>query len=251
MDAANPNEPPWLCFRASPEVRAAAEEILRSHGIAPDAAQSGELFVLLVPAADNASPEAVARRLAEACDTKTALAEIHRQIKAVAQGTYDLRKENGQLQKEIESLRDMQNRGLFDFVLDVTPEDFHAFAVIMALGNPNAARKFLKAPQRTFYDRLERWETGAKSYQRMLRWVQWRKAVGRKIKLRLPEGAPDETSANPEVLHEVVAAIGESSSRDYPDVLRQILQLLLALNPENCEPIRGELVALLKDELPQ
>jgi hypothetical protein len=234
-----------------PDLRAVAEQILRSHGIAPDAAPTAELFLVLVPATEGGSPEAIARRLAEACDTKTALAQIHSQIRAVAQGTFDLRKENRQLQEENERLRGMQAHGLFDFVLAVEREDFLAFAVIMAVGNPNAARKFLEAPARTFYDRLERWKAGTKSHQRMLRWVQWRKAVGRKIKLPLPEGMADETAVNPAVLHEMVTAIGASSSRDYPDLLRQVLQLLLALNPENCERIRAELVTLLKEELPQ
>jgi hypothetical protein len=140
-------------------------------------------------------------------------------------------------------------------VLEVQREDFLAFAVIMALGNPNAASKFLKAPQRTFYDRLERWKTGVKSYQRMLRWVQWRKAVGRKIKLRLPDpkdsGSADETAVNPDVLHEVVEAIAESSSQNYPSLLREILSVLLAQNPKNWESARRDLVALIREELPQ
>ena len=129
----------------------------------------------------------------------------------MAQGTYDLQKENRQLQDEIESLRDMQYCGLFDFVLDVEREDFLAFAVIMALGNRSAAADSLKVPQRSFYDRLERWKTRGKSYQEMLRWIQWRKAVGRKIKLRLPDpkdsGSANETAVDPNVLQEVVEAV--------------------------------------------
>jgi hypothetical protein len=89
----------------------------------------------------------------------------------------------------------------------------------------------------------------------MLRWIQWRKAVGRKIKLRLPDpkdsGSADETAVDPNVLQEVVEAVGESSSRNYPSLLREILSVLLAQNPKNWESARRDLVALIKEELPQ
>ena len=200
-------------------------------------------------------PEDIPLKPAQPCGTATAIAEIRDLIEAVAQQKQELRKENAQLQEENERLRGMQAHGLFDFVLEVEREDFLAFAVIMTLGNPNAASKFLKAPQRTFYDRLERWKTGVKSYQEMLRWIQWRKEVGRKIKLRLPDpkdsGSADDTAVNPDVLHEVVEAIGESSSQNYPSLLREILSVLLAQNPKNWERARQDLVALIKEELPQ
>jgi hypothetical protein len=208
------------------------------------------------PAGPVGAPGAVAEgTLAPACDIRTALAEIHRQIGAVAQGTYDLRKENRQLQDENESLRAMQAGGFFNFVLHVEREDFLAFAFVMALGNRSAAAESLQVPQRSFYDRLERWETRDKNYQQMLRWIQWRKAVGRKIKLRLPDpkdsGSADETGVNPDVLHEVVEAVGESSSQNYPSLLREILGVLVAQNAKNWDSARRDLVTLIKEELPQ
>ena len=235
------------------EQQAAIERILKGDPL-PDAQHTGQRAAV-PPGAAEAPVAALPGEPAEPWDVRSALREIHRQISAVAQGTYDLRKENGQLQEENEKLRAMQYGGLFNFVLDVEREDFLAFAVIMALGNPNVARKFLEAPQRTFYDRLDRWKTGTKSHREMLRWIEWRKAVGRKIKLRLPDpkdsGSPEGMAANPEVLHEVVAAIGESSSRNYPSLLREILSALLAQNPKNWESARRELVGLIEDELPQ
>ena len=149
----------------------------------------------------------------------------------------------------------MQAGGFFNFVLHVEREDFLAFAFVMALGNRSAAAESLQVPQRSFYDRLERWQTRGKNYQQMLRWIQWRKAVGRKIKLRLPDpkdsGSADETAVDPNVLQEVVEAVGESSSRNYPSLLREILSVLLAQNPKNWESARRDLVALIKEELPQ
>ena len=227
----------------------------RCPGIATGKAQSEEMFLLFVPASDNASPEEVAQKLADACDTRTMLAEVRGLVSAIAQGTFDLRKENGQLQSENESLRAMQYGGFFNFVLDVERKDFLAFAFIMALGNRSAAAESLEVPQRSFYDRPERWKTRDKSYQEMLRWIQWRKAVGRKIKLRLPDpkdsGSPGETATNPDLLQEVVEAVGESTSQNYPSLLREILSMLLAQNPKNWESARRDLVALIKEELPQ
>ena len=244
-----------MLARATPEKLAAVERFLAGEHL-PDPQNTGQRATVPPgPAWAPAAAVAVAKTPSEPWDIRPALAEIHRQISAVAQGTYDLRKENRQLQEENESLRDMQYGGLFDFVLDVEREDFLAFAVIMALGNRSAAADSLKVPQRSFYDRLERWKTRGKSYQEMLRWIQWRKAVGRKIKLRLPDpkdsGSADETAVDPNVLQEVVEAVGESSSRNYPSLLREILSVLLAQNPKNWESARRDLVALIKEELPQ
>ena len=244
-----------MLARATPEKLAAVERFLAGEHL-PDPQNTGQRATVPPgPAWAPAAAVAVAKTPSEPWDIRPALAEIHRQISAVAQGTYDLRKENRQLQDENESLRDMQYGGLFDFVLDVEREDFLAFAVIMALGNRSAAADSLKVPQRSFYDRLERWKTRGKSYQEMLRWIQWRKAVGRKIKLRLPDpkdsGSADETAVDPNVLQEVVEAVGESSSRNYPSLLREILSVLLAQNPKNWESARRDLVALIKEELPQ
>ena len=244
-----------MLARATPEKLAAVERFLAGEHL-PDPQNTGQRATVPPgPAGAPAAAVALAEAPAEPWDIRPTLAEIHRQISAVAQGTYDLRKENRQLQDENESLRDMQYGGLFDFVLDVEREDFLAFAVIMALGNRSAAADSLKVPQRSFYDRLERWKARGKSYQEMLRWIQWRKAVGRKIKLRLPDpkdsGSADETAVDPNVLQEVVEAVGESSSRNYPSLLREILSVLLAQNPKNWESARRDLVALIKEELPQ
>ena len=244
-----------MLARATPEKLAAVERFLAGEHL-PDPQNTGQRATVPPgPAGAPAAAVAVAETPSEPWDIRPALAEIHRQISAVAQGTYDLRKENRQLQEENESLRDMQYGGFFNFVLDVEREDFRDFAFIMALGNRSTAADSLKVPQRSFYDRLERWKTRGKSYQEMLRWIQWRKAVGRKIKLRLPDpkdsGSADETAVDPNVLQEVVEAVGESSSRNYPSLLREILSVLLAQNPKNWESARRDLVALIKEELPQ
>lgn len=230
-------------LQATPEQRAAIERILyegeAQAGQATTAAESATLPGRLA----EKTVASVADSPAVPLDCKSAFAEILRRIGSVAEGLHGLQHENGQLRTENETLRAMQLNGAFGFVLDVGRQDFLDFAVIMAKGNRAAAADFLKVPQRSFYDRTERWKTLGKNYHHMWRWVQWRKAVGRKIKLRLPD--------SPEALHEVVTAIGESSSQNYPALLRQILEVLVKVNPKNCDSICGELVALIKEELPQ
>lgn len=230
-------------LRAPAEKMAAVERILYE-GEAQEGQSAAAAQPAMLPGGLAGEPVAgVADTPAGSLDCKSAFVEILRRIGAVAEGLHGLRQENGQLRTENETLRAMQLNGAFGFVLDVERQDFLDFAVIMAKGNRAAAADFLKVPQRSFYDRTERWKTLGKSHQQMWRWVQWRKAVGRKIKLRLPE--------SPEALHEVVTAIGESSSQNYPALLRQILEVLMKVNPKNCESICRELVALIKEELPQ
>jgi hypothetical protein len=212
-------------------------------------------MLLVVPTSAASSPENLAHALARACDTRTIVDEIRTVVLDRAQQSQDLREENTELQKENEKLNDMHAHGLLDFASDVDPEDFHAFAVVMALGNRNAAAEYLKAGRGTFYDRIARWESLGPSYQRMLRLRSWRKRVGRKIKLTLPDldaaGSSGLTAANPGVLEEVLASISESESHDYPAVLRDVLRLVLLQGPENWKALRAELLALLRDELPE
>jgi hypothetical protein len=175
------------------------------------------------------------------------LARIERRIDDVAQGNFELRQENCELRR-------LQSEGLFKFALRVEPEDFHAFAAVMALGNRKAAAKFLEVPQRTFYDRVDRWAQMGPDYVRMLRMMDWRKASERKMVVRLGEsllsGATD-AAENPETLEAVLATMKQRGSGDHPDVLRVVLQALKEQNAENWVAVRKELVEILEEEIPQ
>jgi hypothetical protein len=189
-----------------------------------------------------------AHELAEVCSVKTMFNEILRQISAVARRDHELIKEN-------DELRRLKAGGLFDFSARVAPLDFQVFATIMAVGNANAAAKVLKMPSRTVYDRLEKWSERGKNYLPLVRWIEWRKAVGRKIKLRLEDsvqsGEPTETPENPETISEVIDTITAADNRDYPAILLEIMETLKAQNTKNWPEVRDELVEMIGEEAPQ
>lgn len=178
------------------------------------------------------------------------LGRIEENLEAVARGTYELRQEN-------EELRKFQRLGFFQFALRVDGAEFRRFAIIMALGTRNAAASFLQIPQRSFYDRVERWAGMGPDYQRMLRFVEWRKRSARRIKVRLGEAAQSGESAeggeNRQTLKVVAQQMADNAvdSRSYPDIFREILESLQQQNPRNWQKIRDELVDLVKQEVPQ
>jgi hypothetical protein len=170
---------------------------------------------------------------------------IERKLEAFAQNGYELQKEN-------EELKRLLSGRYLKIISTVDPEDFKAFVCILALGNRKAASDQLRIPHRTFYDRVASWESRGRAYQSMFRLVEWRKKIGGKIKLRLDDslqsGEPSDRPENPKTIRDVIS---QSSSRDYPTILRQILQELMEQTPENCVKIRDELIELIKDELAQ
>ena len=223
-------------FRATPEQMAAVEQILgRDEG--QGAGGAGECSVISeqssVVTAVVAAVESVGRRL-------------EGKFEAVAKGTYELRKEN-------EELRMLQAEGFFKFALKVDGGDFRAFAIIMALGTRKAAADFLEVPHRSFYDRVEKWTSRGKDYQRLYRFVEWRKKVGRKIMVPLAEsvqsGEPNDAPENPVTVEAVADKIAAADNRDYPTILREILEALKEQNPENWAEVRKEVVGIIRDEV--
>jgi hypothetical protein len=186
--------------------------------------------------------------LAEGKGLARTVEKIGRDIEAVAKGTYELRKEN-------EELRRLQADGFFKFSLRVEGADFHAFAVIMALGTRKAAADYLKVPHRSFYDRVDKWPARGPDYQRMFRLIEWRKGSGRKMKLRLEDslqsGEPGEAAENPETIEAVLTQIKEADSRSYPDILREILEAMMNQHPGNWQAVRDEVVGIITEEIPQ
>ncbi|MEI6074607.1 MAG: hypothetical protein WCS94_03480 [Verrucomicrobiota bacterium] len=172
--------------------------------------------------------------------------QIGRDLEAVARQQYQLRQES-------EDLRRLAQKGYLDFALAVTAKDFHAFAVIMVLGNRKAAAEHLKIPARSFYDRVNLWFRGDPEHQRMFRLVEWRKKVGRKILVRLEEsmqsGEPNDNPENPETVGDVLDRIATTDRRDYPAILREILDVLQKQNPKNWLVMKGEALEIIQDEL--
>jgi hypothetical protein len=177
-----------------------------------------------------------------------AMERFEEKLEVVARGNFELRREN-------EELRTLHGEGFFKFALRVDGEDFRAFAVIMALGNRKAAADFLEVPHRSFYDRVEKWPGRGRDYQRMARFIDWRKRSSRRIKLRLEDsvqsGEPNDESENPETVRGVLDAISAGDNRDYPAVLAQVMEALKAQNVKNWPAVRDELVGMIREEVAQ
>jgi hypothetical protein len=123
----------------------------------------------------------------------------------------------------------------------------------MALGNRKAAADFLEVPHRSFYDRVEKWASRGKDYQRLYRFVEWRKKVGRKIMVPLGDsvqsGEPSDNAENPATVAAVADKIATAGNQDYPSILREILEALAEQNPENWAEVRGELMEMIREEV--
>jgi hypothetical protein len=244
-------EGPFLVVTAtgstwSPEVEALARphgggHISLSSVLIPEGRQfkeAGELQPML---------EEFGRRLGSRGRIDTVVQKIGEDLRAIATGTAELRREN-------QELKEMQGAGLFKFALRVNGEDFQAFAAVMALGNRRAAAAFLNVPVPTFYRRTDSWKTRGKDYQRMHRLVEWRKASGRKMLVRLEDSVlsgDGESAENPETIGAVLAKMRAdgSDSRSYPDLLRQVFEALQVQNAGNWAEVRQELVNHLKEEV--
>lgn len=171
-------------------------------------------------------------------------------IEAIAKNEYELRQENAELQR-------LQAEGYLKFAAKVNGADFSAFIYILALGNRKKAADSLGIPFRTFYDKVDNWRNLGPEYKRMFRIVEWRKSVGRKIKVRLEDsllsGEPNGREENPETIRDVLARMKdqEVDSRDYPEILRDIFEAMSAQNPSNWRAVNKEVIGIITEELPQ
>jgi len=169
---------------------------------------------------------------------------------AIARNEYELRHEYAELQR-------IHAEGYLKFTARVNANDFTAFIFIMTMGNRKAAADELNIPHRSFYDRVDKWREMGPEYKRMFRMVEWRKKIGRKIKVRIEDsllsGEPNDQAENPETIRDVLTRIEdqEVDNRDYPDILRQILGVMSTQNPGNWLAVNNEVIGILSEELPQ
>ena len=175
---------------------------------------------------------------------------VRQDIEAIAKNEYELRQENAELQR-------LQAEGYLKFAAKVNGGDFTAFIYIMALGNRKKAADALGIPHRSFYDRVDKWLGMGSEYKRMFRLVEWRKNVGRQLKVRLEDsllsGEPNGSAENPETIRGVLARMKdqEVDSRDYPAILRDILEAMSIQNPTNWRSVNKEVIGIITEELPQ
>jgi hypothetical protein len=182
-------------------------------------------------------------------DLKQGVDTVRMNTEAIAKNEYDLRQENAEL-------RELAKNGFLRFATRVEADDFRAFAAIMLTGNRNQAAKALSIPQRSFYDLVESWLSRGADYKRMHRMADWRKKVGRKIKVRLDDSLLGteikDQAENSETIRDVLAAMRDKTDADNrDDLLRDILQALARQNAQNWQSVQAEVIGLLREVVPQ
>ena len=186
--------------------------------------------------------------LAEGNGLARTVEKFGRDLDAVARNQYELRKEN-------EELRQLNNDGYFNFALRVKGDDFLAFAVIMAVGNRKAAADHLKIPHRTFYNRVDQWAQRGKDYQLMLRYMDWRKRSSRHLKVELTPslqtGESGDRAENPDTIADVLEEVKAADNKSYPALLAEVFQALQRQNAGNWMKVRQDLLETIKEDVMQ
>ena len=172
-------------------------------------------------------------------------------LKAVAKGDYQLKAQNEELLAERDELEGQQAEKFFGFAAEVSKDDFWDFALIMALGNRRKAATALQVAERSFYERVEKWaRSKKKGYQKMVRLLEWRKAVSRRSEERLPTGDSDEP-ANPALVKDLLEVMQAGDNLDYPALVKVIFVALRSQNRENWAKVRGGLMEMIEGDVPQ
>lgn len=63
------------------------------------------------------------------------------------------------------------------------------------------------------------------------------------------EYGPNDTSENPETVGDVLGSISADDNRDYPAILRQVMEMLNVQNPKNWLAVRDGLVEMIREEV--
>ncbi|GEM_PF-1038068 len=175
---------------------------------------------------------------------------LARGLEAVAKGEYEKR-------KELEEVRGLLAGGLLDFVRRVEPEDCRCFLYILAHGTRSKAARELGVDERRFHERVKSWETRGPEYKQMHRLMMCRKKALQKGTVRLgatvQSGGVQGEGENPATLEAVLERVksGDLDQRNYPAVLQEILNGLEEMNEKNWPAVQGELMGLIREEVPQ
>jgi hypothetical protein len=156
--------------------------------------------------------------------------KIGRDIEAVARNQSDLRKENEVLRRENAALAKMQAEGLLTFVQKIDAESFQQGVTVLVHGDVSKAARALGLSDSTLRSRMARWPKRGKAYAALAEVVRWRKAIkgeaGAAIAKRVASGVEREV--------------------DYPALLRDVIEELGMLDPENWEGRTASLAETLR-----
>jgi len=149
--------------------------------------------------------------------------DTHREIVSVTKSFDELRRIKEVLQK-------MQNEKLFGFVTKIRPNDFRALCAILAKGDMAKAARALHLAETTVTNRVRLWRSRGPAYKVLLEMVRWRKQIGQKGTVPVPESVLKNTA----------------SHTDYAGILADVLEEILAMTEENWQEKAEALAELLR-----
>ncbi len=156
-------------------------------------------------------------------DLSRTLHDIHREIAGVRTEFVALKTARDQLQQ-------MQAAGLLEFVRRIDLDSFRQLAAILCEGDVAKASRALGMKDATLRSALSTWRSRGPAYTAMLDLVRWRKKTSGRAKVPFNEN----------LWHQ------RTETADFPGVLSDVLDGLLAMNEGNWEEHCEELKELLR-----
>jgi hypothetical protein len=145
-------------------------------------------------------------------------------------GTKQLWKVNEALRRENAALAKMQADGLLTFVQKIDAESFQQGVTVLIHGDVAKAARALGLSDSTLRSKIARWPKQGKAYAALAEVVRWRKAI--------------KGEAGAEIAKRV--ASGVEREVDYPALLRDVIEELGMLDPENWEERTASLAEALR-----
>lgn len=161
--------------------------------------------------------------LADAQTIKPVLENIHREIAAVRDDRRNLAAAKARLQQ-------MHGEGLFAFARHIDREAREHFLAVMAGGDVAKAARDLDLKDSTLRSKLEKWPKRGKAYAALAEIIRWRKSI--------------KGQAGMEFAKRV--ASGGERDVDFPALIRDVVEELEELDPENWEERCGNLADALR-----
>jgi len=176
-------------------------------------------------AADSIQPvlDRFAAGLADAQTIKPVLEGIHREIAAV-------RDDRRNLSAAKARLAAMHGEGLFAFAKHIDQDAREQFMAVMAGGDVAKAARELGIKDSTLRSKLEKWPKRGKAYAALAEIIRWRKSI--------------KGQAGMEFAKRV--ASGAERDADFPSLIRDVIEELEMLDPENWEERCGNLADVLR-----
>jgi hypothetical protein len=174
-----------------------------------------------------------ARRLGKGNGMVAMVERIEGNMEVIAKNTAELKRENAELRTAKQRLEKMLADGMFAFTRKVDAKSFKILCTILAEGDVAKAARRLGMGDPLMRYTLRQWRELGGAYAVMLDLVRWRKKVGRREELPL----------NDAILNE------RAETADYPAMLSDVLDGLLAMTDLNWQERCEELAELIRPAL--